>query len=74
MKVTTNTLTTQSELVNCMLDGVYGQSLGFHSFIANFIGGSDSVDLTLSVISSHNLGAKNDNDSVPLYTNFTGLV
>ena len=50
-----------------------GQSLGFHCFIANLKAGREWTDLILSGMTSHILGAKNDNDSVFLYTDFAGL-
>ena len=53
---------------------LHGQSLGLHCSNVKFKAGSDSVDLVLSRISLHFLGAKYDNDSVPLYTDFTGLI
>ena len=53
---------------------LHGQSLDFHCFIANLKVRSKSIDLKLSGMSSYILGTKNDKDSIPLYTDFTGLV
>ena len=75
VKTTTNRSTAQSQLVELLFDQVlHGKSPGFHCFIANLKSGSKSIDLILLGMSFHTLGANKDNDSVLLYTDFTGLV
>lgn len=53
---------------------LHGKLLGFHCFIGILKIGGESVDLMYSGISSYVLGSKYDNGSVPLYTDFSGLV
>ena len=53
---------------------LHGQSLGFRSFSAILKAGNESIDLILSGISFCFLGAKYDNDSVVLHTDFIVLV
>ena len=47
------------------------RSFGFHYFIAIVKARSESIDLILPGMSSSILGAKNDNDPVPLCTDYT---
>ena len=75
MKTTTHTFPLHKASfwnVCSTVTSLQGQSLGFHCFIANLKARSKS--LKLSGMSSYILGTKNDKDSVPLFTDFTGLV
>ena len=64
----------KANLWNVFEQNLHESSIGFHYFIAILKLGSKSIDLILSGMSSHILGVKDDNNSVALYTNFTGLV
>ena len=55
VKITTNTYSTQSQVMNEMYvrESLRGQSLGFHCFIAILKVGNESIDLISSGMSSH---------------------
>ena len=74
VKTTTNTSTVQCNLWNLCLIEFTWTITRLQFFIAIATTGSKSFDLILSGMSFRILGAKNDNDLVPLYTDFTGLV
>ena len=52
-KNTTNTSTTQIQLVECVKQSLHGQSSGLHDFIAILKSGSESIDFIHSGISCH---------------------
>ena len=60
--------------LNSLGESLHGHSLGFLCFVDVLNVTSESIDLILSEIISHILGAKYDNDLVPLCSDVTGLI